>query len=270
MEPLANQPAETAWDPVQYLRFADHRLRPALELLERIPPIGPRVVCDLGCGTGAVTRLLAQRWPSAQVCGLDSSAAMLEKAKAEASTVHWMEADIDRWVPEQPLDLIYSNAALHWVGEHRKLIPRLARYLSEQGSLAIQMPLSWGAPSHRLMRETLANGGPEGRPLGDRELRDSMGRNRVEEARVYYELLADHVRTIDIWETEYLQLLEGEDAVLEWVRGTGLRPILNGLDDRERGLFLAEYKNRLRAAYPRSADGRTPYPFRRLFIVACR
>lgn len=261
-------PPESHWDPDQYLKFSDHRLRPALELLDRVPLASPGVIYDLGCGAGNVTRLLAQRWPSAAVHGLDNSREMLAKAAAEPGRIRWVEADIRHWQPEEPPDLLYSNATLHWVKGHRELFPRLTGFLRQGGALAVQMPLSWAAPSHRLMRETLADCGPGGEALGSPELRQTVARDWVEKAEVYYDLLAGCTRSLDLWETEYLQILEGDDPVLEWVKGTGLRPILNGLDDREREIFLAEYARRLRAAYPARADGRTLYPFRRLFLVA--
>ena len=251
------------WNPDQYLRFSDHRLRPALELLARIPIDSPRCAYDLGSGTGEVTRLIADRWPSADVHGIDSSCEMLEKARGTPSRVQWTQAAIEDWRPDGAPDLIYSNATLHWVEGHSSLFPRLIEYLSSGGCLAAQMPLSWGAASHRLMRETLADTG-----VGSEALRETVGRKWVEDAEVYYELLADRVEMLDIWHTEYLQELDGDDPVLEWVRGTGLRPVLDGLDDRDRGLFLTEYKRRLRDAYPARANGRTLYPFRRLFLVA--
>jgi len=262
------QIAGTHWDPHLYLKFSDHRLRPALELLDRVPLAAPKVIYDLGCGSGQVTRLMAERWPSATVYGLDNSPEMLERAAAEPGKVHWLAADIRTWLPAEPPELIYSNATLQWVEEHQDLFPRLVGFLRAGGCLAVQMPLSWEAPSHRLMRETLANGGPHGQSLGPEQLRQAVARNWVAEAEVYYDLLVSCTRSLDIWETEYLQILEGEDPVLEWVKGTGLRPILNGLDDQERELFLEEYARRLRATYPVRADGRTLYPFRRLFIVA--
>ncbi len=262
------QVAGTRWDPSQYLRFADHRLRPALELLERVPLSPPTVVYDLGCGTGDVTRIIAERWPAATVYGVDNSKEMLVKAGAEPGSVRWVEADIRRWRPDEPPDLIYSNATLQWVEGHAELFPRLLGYVSTGGCLAVQMPLSWDMPSHRLMRETLANGGPGGTALGTEELNRAVARKWVASAEEFYDLLAGHVRSLDIWQTEYLQVLDGDDPVLEWVKGTGLRPILNGLDDRERDTYLDEYARRLRATYPRRADGRTLYPFGRLFIVA--
>lgn len=260
--------AGTAWSPAQYLKFGGHRLRPALELLDRVPLAAPDVVYDLGCGPGEVTRLMAERWPSAAVSGLDNSPQMIEKASEETSRVEWIEADIGDWVPAEAPDLIYSNATLHWVPDHALLFPRLLSFVRRGGCLAVQMPLSWDLPSHRLMRATLADGGPNGSPLGSAELREAVGRRWVEDAEYYYDLLAGSAGSLDIWETEYLQVLEGEDPVLEWVKSTGLRPILNGLAAAERDLFLATYAQRLRETYPMRADGHTLYPFRRLFIVA--
>jgi trans-aconitate 2-methyltransferase len=256
------------WDPRQYLKFSGHRLRPGLDLLDRVAVESPEIVCDLGCGSGQLTRLMAERWPAAQVYGLDHSPQMLAEASREPSRVRWLEADISAWQPPERADLIYSNATLHWLANHDQLFPRLMGFLQPGGCLAVQMPLSWDLPSHRLMRETLANGGPQGRALGSEQLRQTVARKWVEDAAVYYGLLADRAASLDIWETEYLQVLEGDDAVLEWVKGTGLRPVLDGLDDAERTIFLLEYSRRLRQAYPLRADGRTLYPFRRLFLVA--
>jgi trans-aconitate 2-methyltransferase len=262
------QIAGTRWDPNLYLRFSDHRLRPALELLDRVPLQFPSVIYDLGCGLGQVTRIISERWPSAAVYGLDNSKEMLAQAAATPGKVQWIEADIRTWSPDDPPDLIYSNATLHWVEGHRELFPRLVGFLKSGGCLAVQIPSVWEAPSHSLMREILANGHPDGTPLGTEELRQAVARDWVEDAEVYYDLLARCSKSLDIWETEYLQILEGNDPVLEWVKGTGLRPILNSLDDKERDLFLVEYGRRLRVAYPVRTGGRTLYPFRRLFIVA--
>ncbi|MBX3013265.1 MAG: methyltransferase domain-containing protein [Caldilineaceae bacterium] len=262
------QIAGTYWEPTQYLKFSDHRLRPALELLDRIPLVAPQVIYDLGCGPGSVTRLLAERWPAATLYGLDNSPEMLAQAAAEPSTIQWLEADIRTWTPATPPALIYTNATLQWVDDHATLFPRLVSLVKPGGCIAIQMPLSWQAPSHRLMRETLANGGPNQTPLGTAAVHQAVARKWVAEAEYYYDLLVGCTQSLDIWETEYLQVLEGSDPVLEWVKGTGLRPILNGLEEQARALFLAEYTQRLRVAYPIRTDGRTLYPFRRLFMVA--
>ncbi len=260
---------EPRWDPEQYLRFSDHRLRPAMELLQRIGLYAPEVIVDLGCGAGNVTQLLAARWPSAQIYAVDSSAEMLEQARARSSEIHWQQNTIERWVPERTPDLIYSNAALHWVAGHHELIPRLAQFLNKQGCLAVQMPVSWDAASHRLMRETLESVMTDvDQSVGD-ALTTVAARKWVEAPDVYYELLAAHAASVDVWQTEYLHELHGEDPVLAWMKGSGLRPIISGLGQPQLDSFLAEYQRRLRDAYPQQASGLTLYPFRRLFMIAC-
>jgi trans-aconitate 2-methyltransferase len=259
--------AATSWDPNQYRRYSDHRLRPALDLIERIPVADPRTIVDLGCGTGNLTRLLARRWPEASVVGLDHSPEMLAEAAAgeqrEPSAIRWVQADLRHWQPDHAPDLLFSNATLHWVPDHAALFPKLLASITPGGALAVQMPRSWGLASHRLMRETLAD-----LKLGSEALRRSLDIDPVETPNAYYRLLAPRAKHLDLWETEYLQTLEGPDPVLEWVKGTGLRPVLQALDGAERERFLAEYSRRLREAYPTGVDGRTLYPFRRLFIVA--
>lgn len=258
----------TNWVPDQYLKFAEHRLQPALELLDRIPLAKPDVIYDLGCGSGQITRLLAKRWSLSKVYGIDNSPQMLAEAAGEPSTVHWIDADIRSWVPRKSPDLIYSNATLHWIGGHCDLFQRLMSYFNPGGCLAVQMPLSWDLPSHRLMRDTLARGAPDGGPLGDTSLLDVLSTKWVENKDFYHDILTPLTQRLDIWETQYLHELEGEDAVFEWVKGSGLRPILNSLGDTDRNWFLKVYKQRLRDAYPKRSGNRTVYPFRRLFIVA--
>lgn len=277
-----------AWDPGQYHKFSDHRRRPALELLARTPPADPGLAVDLGCGTGEITRLIAERWPGAAVQGVDHSPDMLARARAgaatgaasgnggnggkgEAAEVEWIEADIAAWSPGSPPGLLYANASLQWVDGHEEIFPRLFRSLAPGGVLAVQMPLSREARSHRLMHEVLAGGGPDGAPLGTESLRREIARRWVLDPAEYFDLLtAAGAARLDVWTTEYLQALGGEDPVFEWVSGTGLRPILNGLAGEERDRFLDRYRAALRDAYPRRADGATLYPFRRLFLVAVR
>jgi trans-aconitate 2-methyltransferase len=263
------QDGNTRWNPGLYQKFGDQRLRPGLELMDRINCVAPGLVYDLGCGGGQLTRAIAARWPAAQVIGVDHSKEMLAQAASKSGPVQWLEADLREWRPQAPPDLIYSNATLQWIEGHHEFLPRLAAMLNVGGTLAVQMPLSWGLPSHRLMRAVLDEGDADGSgPLGRKELRCSVARKWVEEAETYYNLLAGRCKHIDIWETEYLQILTGEDPVLEWVKGTGLRPVLNGLDGAQRKIFLKAYSRRLRQAYPSRGDGATLYPFRRLFIVA--
>jgi trans-aconitate 2-methyltransferase len=190
---------------------------------------------------------------------------MLATARALGDEVRWLEEDIARWSPERPFDLIYSNAALQWLDVHETLFPRLIEALVPGGWLAVQMPRNFEAPSHRLMRETAAEA-----PWGDR-LRGLLRAEPVLAPERYHDLLGPLASEIDIWETQYLHVLEGETPVLDWVKGTGLRPLLDALtDEEERAAFLARYQARLAQAYPRRADGKTLFPFRRLFLVARR
>ena len=262
--------AGTRWDPGQYHKFTDHRLRPALELLDRVPIIGASLVYDLGCGPGNVTRVIAERFAGARVAGIETSSEMLAKAAEPPSRIEWIEADIAGWEPERAPELVYSNAALHWIDDHATLFPKLFGFVAPGGCLAVQMPLSFPMPSHVLMRETLANGGVNGSQLGDESLATAVARKWVLDAGDYYDLLAPEAASVDLWETEYIQRLDGDDPVLEWVKATGLRPILNGLDGAERTRFVEVYRERLRRKYPRRAGGHTLYPFRRLFMVATR
>lgn len=252
----------TIWDPGQYLRYGDERLRPGFELLARIGDLPPGDLWDLGCGTGAHLRAIAARWPGRRAIGFDSSPEMLAKAAAEGDGIEWREGRVEGWQPETPPALAFSNAVLQWVDGHETLIPRLLRALAPGGVLAIQMPRNFDQPSHVLMREVASTG-----PWASR-LAPLMRPDPVAPPAVYYDLLAPLARTLDIWETEYQHALEGETPVLEWVRGTALRPLLEPLEPAGRTAFEAAYRARLAEAYPRRADGTTLFPFRRIFIVA--
>jgi trans-aconitate 2-methyltransferase len=251
-----------SWDPKQYLKFADDRLRPAHDLMARVGLAQPRAVYDLGCGPGNITKLLAERWPRAEIVGVDSSAAMLAKARAEAPGVTYVEADINHWRPASKPDVIFSNATLQWLADHRTLLPRLAGYLAPDGILAIQMPRNHDAPSHLAIKAAVEAG-----PWRSK-LRDARGILPVATPAAYYRMLAPVARHIDIWETEYQHVLTGDNPVVEWTKGTGLRPYLDALEEPERGQFLAVYSARIAADYPNEPDGRTLFPFRRIFILA--
>jgi len=256
-----------AWDPAVYSRFEDFRFRPALDLLSQIHHGDPRIVYDLGTGRGDVARLMADRWPGADVFGIDTSAEMLEAARATPSRVLWQEQDVRDWDPPEPPDVIYSNAMLHWVPAHDDLLLSLLRSLRPGGVLAVQMPLSWHDPSHRLMRETLA-AGRDGQPIGPSELRSRVGRQPVAPPEHYYRLLRRVPSDVNVWQTTYFHVLQGEDGVFDWVRGSALRPILEALEPADCDVFIDNYREKLRDAYPAASDGTTVYRFPRLFIVA--
>jgi trans-aconitate 2-methyltransferase len=250
-----------SWNPSFYLTYADERTRPAADLLARVARENPARVADLGCGPGNSTALLAQRWPQAKVEGVDSSPQMIDAAKKSGVAANFILADLASWKPDAPYDVVFSNATYQWLPDHRALLPRLMGFVAKGGVFAFQVPNNQYSPSHTLMRDVAAQG-PWAEKLAD--VRGVF----VEKAQTYFDVLAPHAGSLDIWTTEYLHVLEGEDAVFKWVSGTGLRPFLDALDDNERAAFTREYKARLNVAYPRRADGKTLFPFSRLFAVA--
>lgn len=251
-----------AWNPQQYLAFADHRLRPVADLLARIPAEAPARVIDLGCGAGNATKVLQQKWPGAKITGVDSSPEMLARARQGSPDIDWVEADIATWRPANPPDVLFSNAALHWLGGHETLFPALARRVRPGGVLAVQMPANFHAPSHTLVTEIGRE--PRWRPYIEPRILPPG----THEPAFYYDLLRPLVQALDIWHIEYLQVLQGDDPVAAFTKGSLLPPILDALPASERGPFEDEYKARLRDAYPRRPDGVTLFPFKRLFIVA--
>lgn len=251
------------WNPDLYLKFSDARQRPALDLLARVPGETLRHIVDLGCGTGNITRILRERWPDAHLIGVDSDAAMLGKAAEIPSSIDWQRADIAVWQAPFSPDLIYSNAALHWIDEHPRNFPRYIKQLSPGGVLAVQMPANFAAPSHRLLRELAAEA-----PWRKKLSVARMG--AILSADEYHALLAPHCRTLDIWQTTYWQVLPGVDALVEWMKGTTLLPYLALLEGHEADVFLADYRIRMAASYPMADDGTTLFPFQRLFMVAGR
>ena len=253
-----------AWDPAQYLKFAGPRLRPALDLLQRIDKEAPSSVYDLGAGAGNVTRLIAQRWPEARVVGVDSSAEMLRKAAAENPGIEWQQADLATWRPPKPADVIYSNAALHWIEDHAPVFLALFDSLAPRGVFAVQIPRNFGAPSHTSMGRAARQGPWRAR------LEPLLRPAPVAEPAFYFDLLAPHAAGLDMWETEYLQVLDGEHAVKEYTKSTWLAPLLAALEEPERSRFEALYTEMVDAAYPRRPDGKTLFPFRRMFIIATK
>ena len=252
------------WDPQQYLKFSGHRLRPAVDLLMRIPDFGPKIIADLGAGAGNVTKLIKARWPDAKVIGVEGSAEMVEAGRKAAPQVEWLQQDLARWQPAQKFDLIYSNAALHWLTEHSGLFPSLMQKVAAGGVLAVQMPRNFTARSHLLIAETALNGPWRAK------VEHLVTPPPVSEPGFYHEVLAPLSANIDIWETEYLQVLQGDNPVKEWTKGTWLTRYLDVLKGEEGEAFEAAYGERVAKAYPKNSAGQTLFPFRRLFIVAQR
>lgn len=258
------------WDANLYLKFADHRVRPALDLMGRLDPAnGARpghAIYDLGCGAGNISRILAERFLTAEIEGIDSSEEMLAKARTQTTDgrVTFTKGDLAQFKPAKPPGILYSNAAYHWLEGHIDMFPGLMKLLPSGGQLAIQMPRNHEAPSHALMR-TAADAGP---------WRDRLAKVRgiapVEEAARYYDVLKPLCSDLEIWETIYQQPLTGKDPVAQFTSSTGLRPFLDLLQEPQRTQFYEAYAGLVAKAYPTRADGITLFPFRRLFIVARR
>lgn len=250
------------WDPDQYLKFEEQRMRPGYDLLARIPMQSYSVIYDLGCGTGHLTRLLQRYWPDAEVFGIDSSKEMLQVAQSKPSSIIWKQEDIRHFKPQKPADLIFSNATLQWLSDHNSLLPQLIDYLNPNGVLAIQMPNNYHQPSHRQVLISARSG------LWRKKLEPLLPTNTVLTPETYYQILARLTNFQDIWQTVYYSILSGENPVVEWVKGTYLRSLLNALEEPERSEFLADYIDKIAKHYIPNEKGLTLFPFQRLFIVA--
>jgi trans-aconitate 2-methyltransferase len=256
----------TRWDPTQYLRYADERSRPFFDLVSRIATTSPREVVDLGCGPGTLTATLRRRWPDSRVTGIDSSPEMVERASllADPPSLEFVLGDLRDWRPSSRVDVVVSNAALQWVPGHLELLTRWLGFLDEEGTFAFQVPGNLTQPSHALLYD-LAHS-----PRWAPRLAGILSAEPVHEPAAYVTALSALGAKVDAWETTYLHVLSGPDAVLEWVRGTTLLPLLATLDAADGAEFIESYAAALREAYPANADGRTIYPFRRIFVVAQR
>ncbi|HEY1886106.1 MAG TPA: trans-aconitate 2-methyltransferase [Roseiarcus sp.] len=253
------------WSAAQYLKFEHERTRPVRDLLARIPLAQVETAADIGCGPANSTEVLRERYPSARIIGLDSSADMIQAARERLPDTTFEVADIREWRPKEPLDVILANAVFQWIPDHETLFPALIAKLKPGGALAAQMPDNLEQPSHRLMGE-VASDGPWAAKLKDA----AAARTERHLADWYFRLARPHAPYVDIWRTTYFHPLAGAGAIVEWLKGTGLRPFLDPLDESERQAFLARYEGRIAKAYPAEPDGTVLLPFPRLFVVAAR
>jgi trans-aconitate 2-methyltransferase len=254
------------WDPELYQRFGDERSRPFFDLVGRVAAEAPPMVVDLGCGPGPLTATLARRWPGAQVRGIDSSAEMIKAARAlpgAGGRLSFALGDVRDWKPDGRVDVIISNAVLQWVPEHLDVVARWAGFLTEGGWLAFGVPGNFDQPSHQALRELA--GTDRWRPA----LAGVRFNRQAADPVQYADLLARAGFEVDAWETTYLHVLHGDDPVLDWYRGTGLRPVIAALPPGQADEFLADYRARMSEAYPAAPYG-TLFPFRRVFTVAVR
>jgi len=254
-----------SWDANLYLRYGKERTQAAIDLAARIKLAAPRRIVDLGCGPGNSTAVLRARWPEAEITGLDQSAEMLAEARRVYPEQVWLQGDIATWETAQPYDLVYSNAAIQWVHGHARLIPRLIEQVAAGGALAVQIPAHFHSPLHLRMRQIAL----------DTRWRERMGgaiNSLVDETPAYYyDLLGPRCSRLEMWETEYIHVLDSAAAILEFIRGTGLRPYLDALgNEPDRDLYMQLLADAVAHDYPPQIDGNVLFPFRRLFFIAYR
>lgn len=255
-----------AWSPAQYLKFEDERTRPARDLLAQVPLNEPALAIDMGCGPGNSTELIAERFPQARVEGMDSDENMLVAARKRLPGLTFSHGDLETWLPAAKADLLYANAVFQWVPNQLAVLKRLmADGLKPGGVLAIQMPDNLSEPTHRLMEETALSG-----PWADRFADGAARRPPLLAPETYLNALTPLSGKIDVWHTIYYHRLANAEAIVEWVKGTGLRPWLDELEAKDRPAYLAAYTAAIRDAYPPLEDGRVLLHFPRLFIVATR
>jgi trans-aconitate 2-methyltransferase len=254
-----------AWDASLYLQFRDERTQPSIDLASRITLPSPRRIIDLGCGPGNSTEILRRRWPEADIVGLDNSPEMITAATKAYPGGRWVLGDIATWEAASPLDLVFSNAALQWVKNHARVFPQLLRQVAEGGALAVQIPAHIASPVHQLMLQ-----------IADEErwwdkMEKAKSALTMERPSFYYDALKPYASRIELWETEYNHVMENSKAIVEWIRGTGLRPFLEAVaSEDDQNLFLEKLRSGVAQAYKPQYDGRVLFPFRRLFVIAYR
>lgn len=255
----------STWNADLYLQFAKERTRPSLDLIARIDVPNPARIIDLGCGPGNSTARLREHWPEADITGLDNSAEMIATASKAYPAEKWVLADAATWTADVPFDIVFSNAALQWLPDHKTLFPHLLAQVAPGGAFAVQMPAHYKSPLHHVIFEVADDSYWQHLMDGPR---NALTR---ESPFFYYDLLQPLAAHLDIWETEYYHILDGPQSIVNWFRSTGMRPFLDVLPTEEQKqrfeqLVLEGYT----LAYPRQKDGRVLLPFRRLFMVAYR
>lgn len=259
--------ASSDWNASLYMKFGDERTRPARDLLAQVSLASPKRIVDLGCGPGNSTELLAARYPTSRLTGIDSSPNMLEKARAALPNIEFELGDLVSYDPGEQVDLFYSNAVLQWLPKDQRIpvIQRLVQSQTSGGVVALQVPDNFDEPSHMAMRETAADG-----PWASALENMLAGRGSFPSPQELYNSLQPFCSKVDIWHTYYYHRLENHEAIVEWVKSTGLRPFLGPLGDGQRQAFLEQYLERLRGYYPVSVDGGVLFKFPRLFVILVR
>lgn len=253
------------WDPEQYLQFKKDRLRPAIDLLERVKIDELGYIVDLGCGPATSTRLLGERFPDAKIVGIDNSPQMIVEAAKTYREAEYILCELEEWRPEANVDLLFANAVFHWLTDHGALIKRLAAMLLPDGVLAFQMPDNLSEPSHRAIAEL----------VNLEEWKDVIGGNSSSRGELgsinrYYDWMAQDFHHIDIWRTTYAHVMPSHQHIVEWIKGAALTPYLGKMSDKQKAKFLEAYELKIRKFYPTQTDGTVIFHFPRLFVVGCK
>jgi trans-aconitate 2-methyltransferase len=255
----------STWNAAHYLKYGDERTRPSADLAARVELAAPRAIVDLGCGPGNSTRILRERWPQADVLGVDSSPEMIAAARQSFPQQDWLLADASTWAPAEPVDVVFSNAALQWMPDHRALMRRLFAAVAPGGALAFQIPSGTFATVRTLIHDISRD------PAWNERMAGPRTALTMEPPAFYYDALSADANRLDIWETEYHHVMPSQEAIVDWISSTGLRPFLAVLaTETERTAFLAELRRRVALAYESRADGNVLFPFRRTFVIAYR
>jgi trans-aconitate 2-methyltransferase len=253
------------WNPSQYLAFASERERPSVDLIAHIAIEAPHTIVDLGCGPGNSTAMLRQKFKRANITGIDSSPAMIDRARTSGTAAVFEIADVTTWQPSQDVDLVFSNSLFQWIPDHPNVLFRVFRAMKKGATLAIQMPDNLAEPCHRMMRETAANG-----PWKKTLEQAASARSPLGAAATYYDLLKPLASRLEVWRTTYYHALNGLQGIVDMLSSTGLRPFIEPLDEASRQEFLAQYRDSLKPHYPLTVDGKVLLPFPRFFVVAIR
>ncbi len=253
------------WNPDLYMQFKSERTQPSIDLISKIPLADPKTIIDIGCGPGNSTQALVLRWPNANITGLDSSASMIRKAREDYPDQQWVVADGSTYNPESEFGLVFSNAAIQWMLDHTQLLKQLHGLLSENGVLAVQIPQFWDMPLGKIIADVADDERWRERTKGVTDM------FTINDCGFYYDNLSYLFASVDIWQTDYMHILESHQSILEMMRSTGLKPYLERLESEpDKQAFEASVLQDVAASYPVQKNGKVILPFKRLFFIACR
>lgn len=251
------------WNPELYLKYKDERTRPSIDLVSKIRINNPNKIIDIGCGPGNSTQILYKRWPESQITGLDNSQEMIKKAKKDYPDQNWILSDASIIDSKMKYDIVFSNATIQWIPNHQGLIKSLFGILENNGALAVQIPMFKNMPLGNSIGR-IAN-----TSKWNKYLKGCDDLFTYHDYNFYYDVLCKYSDNIDMWETSYIHTMASHNAILEWIRSTGLKPYLEKLENDEmKNEFEKDILNEIKIMYPLQINGKVLFPFIRLFFIA--